>query len=199
MRNSEPDGRIRGVRAAETDGRRSPEPRLRSVSTSQRGGVAKLSGMKPGTTHARSAHPATHAAQQVAYAWQVAARDLRFTHPELHAQLSETRAQAARRRGARRPRARDPAPAGARNRGDRSRPMPRAANSRNCARRSPTRCPASTPRSRRGSRAPAHAHADRRRFARQRPAAARAARDVEPAELAPTRETLRESPKAAAR
>ena len=33
--------------------------------------------------------PATHAAQQVAYAWQVAVRDLRFTHPELHAQLSE--------------------------------------------------------------------------------------------------------------
>ena len=33
--------------------------------------------------------PATHAAQQVAYAWQVATRDLRFTHPELHAQLSE--------------------------------------------------------------------------------------------------------------
>jgi hypothetical protein len=33
--------------------------------------------------------PATHAAQQVAYAWQVAARDLRFTHPELHAQLTE--------------------------------------------------------------------------------------------------------------
>ena len=33
--------------------------------------------------------PATHAAQQVAYAWQVAARDLRFSHPELHAQLTE--------------------------------------------------------------------------------------------------------------
>ncbi|KGQ20204.1 hypothetical protein LF41_2158 [Lysobacter dokdonensis DS-58] len=33
--------------------------------------------------------PATHAAQQVAYAWQVAARDLRFTHPELHAQMTE--------------------------------------------------------------------------------------------------------------
>ena len=33
--------------------------------------------------------PATHAAQQVAYAWQVAVRDLRFTHPDLHAQLSE--------------------------------------------------------------------------------------------------------------
>jgi hypothetical protein len=33
--------------------------------------------------------PETHAAQQVAYAWQVATRDLRFTHPELHAQLGE--------------------------------------------------------------------------------------------------------------
>ena len=33
--------------------------------------------------------PETHAAQQVAYAWQVATRDLRFTHPELHAQLTE--------------------------------------------------------------------------------------------------------------
>ena len=33
--------------------------------------------------------PETHAAQQVAYAWQVAARDLRFSHPELHAQLTE--------------------------------------------------------------------------------------------------------------
>ena len=33
--------------------------------------------------------PATHAAQQVAYAWQAAARDLRFSHPELHAQLTE--------------------------------------------------------------------------------------------------------------
>jgi hypothetical protein len=33
--------------------------------------------------------PATHAAQQVAYAWQVAARELRFTHPELHAHLTE--------------------------------------------------------------------------------------------------------------
>jgi hypothetical protein len=33
--------------------------------------------------------PETRAAQQVAYAWQVAARDLRFTHPELHAQLGE--------------------------------------------------------------------------------------------------------------
>ena len=33
--------------------------------------------------------PETHAAQQVAYAWQVASRDLRFTHPELHAQLGE--------------------------------------------------------------------------------------------------------------
>jgi hypothetical protein len=33
--------------------------------------------------------PETHAAQQVAYAWQIAARDLRFTHPELHAQMIE--------------------------------------------------------------------------------------------------------------
>ena len=33
--------------------------------------------------------PATHAAQQVAYAWQVAARELRFTHPELHEQLTQ--------------------------------------------------------------------------------------------------------------
>lgn len=33
--------------------------------------------------------PETHAAQQVAYAWQVATRDLRFTHPELHVQLGE--------------------------------------------------------------------------------------------------------------
>jgi hypothetical protein len=33
--------------------------------------------------------PETHAAQQVAYAWQIAARDLRFTHPELHAQMTE--------------------------------------------------------------------------------------------------------------
>jgi hypothetical protein len=33
--------------------------------------------------------PETHAAQQVAYAWQVAARELRFSHPELHAQLTE--------------------------------------------------------------------------------------------------------------
>ena len=33
--------------------------------------------------------PETHAAQQVAYAWQVATRELRFTHPELHAQLTE--------------------------------------------------------------------------------------------------------------
>jgi hypothetical protein len=35
------------------------------------------------------AAPETHAAQQVAYAWQVAARDLRFTHQELHAQLGD--------------------------------------------------------------------------------------------------------------
>jgi len=33
--------------------------------------------------------PETYVAQQVAYAWQVATRDLRFTHPELHAQLTE--------------------------------------------------------------------------------------------------------------
>lgn len=31
--------------------------------------------------------PETRAAQQVAYAWQVATRDLRFSHPELHAEL----------------------------------------------------------------------------------------------------------------
>lgn len=43
---------------------------------------AKLSGVKVPV-------PETHVAQQVAYAWQVAARDLRFTHPELHAQLTE--------------------------------------------------------------------------------------------------------------
>jgi hypothetical protein len=33
--------------------------------------------------------PETLVAQQVAYAWQVAARELRFSHPELHAQLFE--------------------------------------------------------------------------------------------------------------
>lgn len=33
--------------------------------------------------------PETRAAQQVAYAWQVAVRDLRFSHPELHAELGE--------------------------------------------------------------------------------------------------------------
>ena len=33
--------------------------------------------------------PETHVAQQVAYAWQVAARDLRYAHPELHAQVFE--------------------------------------------------------------------------------------------------------------
>ncbi len=32
--------------------------------------------------------PETRTAQQVAYAWQSAARDLRFTHPELHEKLS---------------------------------------------------------------------------------------------------------------
>jgi hypothetical protein len=34
------------------------------------------------------AEPETRTAQQVALAWQTAARDLRFSHPELHAQLS---------------------------------------------------------------------------------------------------------------
>ena len=34
------------------------------------------------------AAPETRTAQQVALAWQTAARDLRFRHPELHAQLS---------------------------------------------------------------------------------------------------------------
>lgn len=33
--------------------------------------------------------PETYAAQQVAFAWQVAARDLRFTHPDLHVQLGD--------------------------------------------------------------------------------------------------------------
>lgn len=33
--------------------------------------------------------PQTFAAQQVAYAWQVAARELRHTHPELHAELGK--------------------------------------------------------------------------------------------------------------
>lgn len=34
------------------------------------------------------AEPETRTAQQVALAWQTAARDLRFSHPDLHAQLS---------------------------------------------------------------------------------------------------------------
>jgi len=33
--------------------------------------------------------PETRTAQQVAYAWQMAARDLRFSQPELHAKLTE--------------------------------------------------------------------------------------------------------------
>lgn len=33
--------------------------------------------------------PETRTGQQVAYAWQMAARDLRFSHPELHASLTE--------------------------------------------------------------------------------------------------------------
>ena len=54
------------------------------------GGVAKLIGMKPRDDATPEVPiPATHAAQQVAYAWQVAARELRFTHPELHAHLTE--------------------------------------------------------------------------------------------------------------
>ena len=35
------------------------------------------------------AQPLTFAAQQVAYAWQQAARELSFTHPELHAELGD--------------------------------------------------------------------------------------------------------------
>lgn len=35
-----------------------------------------------------AAEPETRNAQQVAYAWQVAARDLRYSHPELHEKLS---------------------------------------------------------------------------------------------------------------
>jgi hypothetical protein len=38
--------------------------------------------------HAEIAEPETRTAQQVALAWQTAARDLRFRHPDLHAQLS---------------------------------------------------------------------------------------------------------------
>jgi len=37
---------------------------------------------------AETAGPETRTAQQVAYAWQMAARDLRFSHPELHEKLS---------------------------------------------------------------------------------------------------------------
>ena len=36
---------------------------------------------------AESPEPETRTAQQVAYAWQSATRDLRFSHPELHAKL----------------------------------------------------------------------------------------------------------------
>ena len=148
----------------------------------------KLGGMKPDLPEA----PATHAAQQVAYAWQVAVRDLRFTHPELHAQLSEKRAQAARRRGARRPRARDPAPAGERSRGDRSRSMRRGANSTNCggARRRGARHRRKVP----------AAEAARLRMRTLIDAGSRGSglppraqqRNVDPAELAPSREALRE-------
>lgn len=43
---------------------------------------------KPAPAAPEIAEPETRTAQQVALAWQTAARDLRFSHPELHAQLS---------------------------------------------------------------------------------------------------------------
>jgi hypothetical protein len=43
---------------------------------------------KPARAQVEIAEPETRTAQQVALAWQTAARDLRFSHPELHAQLS---------------------------------------------------------------------------------------------------------------
>jgi len=43
---------------------------------------------KPARPQVEIAEPETRTAQQVALAWQTAARDLRFSHPELHAQLS---------------------------------------------------------------------------------------------------------------
>lgn len=43
---------------------------------------------KPVRAQAEIPAPETRTAQQVALAWQTAARDLRFSHPELHAQLS---------------------------------------------------------------------------------------------------------------
>lgn len=41
------------------------------------------------TPAAEAAEPETRTAQQVAYAWQMAARDLRHSHPDLHGKLSE--------------------------------------------------------------------------------------------------------------
>lgn len=38
---------------------------------------------------AEPGEPESRTAQQVAYAWQMAARDLRYTHPDLHGQLTE--------------------------------------------------------------------------------------------------------------
>lgn len=48
-----------------------------------------IRGMGTGERPTTVAQPLTFAAQQVAYAWQQAARELSFTHPELHAELSE--------------------------------------------------------------------------------------------------------------
>ena len=48
-----------------------------------------IRGMGTGERPATVAQPLTFAAQQVAYAWQQAARELSFTHPELHAELGE--------------------------------------------------------------------------------------------------------------
>jgi hypothetical protein len=45
--------------------------------------------MGTGERPATVAQPLTFAAQQVAYAWQQAARELSFTHPELHAELGD--------------------------------------------------------------------------------------------------------------
>ena len=45
--------------------------------------------MSTGERPATVAEPQTFTAQQVAYAWQQAARELNFTHPELHAELGD--------------------------------------------------------------------------------------------------------------
>jgi hypothetical protein len=43
----------------------------------------------PGAVRSEVAEPQSFTAQQVAYAWQQAARELHFTHPALHAKLGE--------------------------------------------------------------------------------------------------------------